>query len=156
MEIKPIKSERDYRKALKEIDRLMDARPNTVEGDRLDVLVTLVEAWEEKHWPIDFNALLRGCTQLKGADKQKLEKAKQLVEKAIQVAQGMVDDLNCRRPRSVRLASHRSLREQQATGHGIAEAVVMSRRWGAESSVLGDVKDARLARAARAAGFARP
>jgi len=53
MDIKPIKSERDYRKVLKEIDRLMDACPNTVEGDRLDVLVTLVEAWEEKHWPID-------------------------------------------------------------------------------------------------------
>lgn len=53
MEIKPIKSERDYRNALKEVDSLMDARPNTPEGDRLDVLVTLVEAWEEKHWPID-------------------------------------------------------------------------------------------------------
>lgn len=53
MEIKPIKSERDYRKALKEIDSLMDARLNTREGDRLDILVTLVEAWEEKHWPID-------------------------------------------------------------------------------------------------------
>lgn len=53
MEIKPIKNERDYRKALKEIDGLMDARPNTPEGDRLDVLVTLVDAWEEKHWPID-------------------------------------------------------------------------------------------------------
>jgi HTH-type transcriptional regulator / antitoxin HigA len=53
MEIKPIKNERDYRKALKEIDELMDARPNTPEGDRLDVLVTLVDAWEDKHWPID-------------------------------------------------------------------------------------------------------
>jgi HTH-type transcriptional regulator / antitoxin HigA len=53
MEIKPIKNERDYRKALKEIDSLMDARPNTPEGDRLDVLVTLVEAWEERHWPIE-------------------------------------------------------------------------------------------------------
>lgn len=53
MEIKPIKNERDYRRALQEIDRLMDARPNTADGDRLDVLVTLVEAWEEKHWPID-------------------------------------------------------------------------------------------------------
>ena len=56
MEIKPINSERDCRKALKEIDRLMDARPNTMKGDRLDVLVTLVEAWEEKHWPIDLPA----------------------------------------------------------------------------------------------------
>ena len=53
MKIKPIKNSRDYREALKEIDRLMDARPNTSEGDRLDVLVTLVEAREEKHWPIE-------------------------------------------------------------------------------------------------------
>jgi HTH-type transcriptional regulator / antitoxin HigA len=53
MDIKPIKSERDYQHALKQIDRLMGARPNTPEGDLLDVLVTLVEAWEEKHWPID-------------------------------------------------------------------------------------------------------
>ena len=50
MKIRPIKNNRDYREALKEIDLLMDARPNTSEGDRLDVLVTLVAAWEEKHW----------------------------------------------------------------------------------------------------------
>ena len=53
MEIKPIKNNRDYHRALKEIDRLMDARPHTAAGDRLEVLVTLVEAWEEKHWPIN-------------------------------------------------------------------------------------------------------
>lgn len=53
MNIKPIKSERDHRRALKEIERLMDARPNTAEGDRLDVLTTLIEAWEKKHHPID-------------------------------------------------------------------------------------------------------
>lgn len=53
MDIKPIKSDRDYRAALREIERLMDARPNTPEGDRLDVLVTLVEAWERKHHPIE-------------------------------------------------------------------------------------------------------
>src|SRR6266478_2827605 len=52
MKIRPIKNNRDYREALKEIDRLMDARPNTPEGDHLDVLVTLVEAWEERHWPL--------------------------------------------------------------------------------------------------------
>ena len=44
MTIKPIKTERDYRKALKEIEKLWDAKPNTSMGDRLDVLVTLVEA----------------------------------------------------------------------------------------------------------------
>jgi HTH-type transcriptional regulator/antitoxin HigA len=52
MEIKPIKTERDCRRTLDEIDKLMDARPRTPEGDRLDVLVTLVEAWEQKHEPI--------------------------------------------------------------------------------------------------------
>jgi HTH-type transcriptional regulator / antitoxin HigA len=53
MNIKPIKSERDYRRAMKEIDSLMDARANTPEGDRLDLLVTLAEAWEEKNYPIE-------------------------------------------------------------------------------------------------------
>jgi HTH-type transcriptional regulator/antitoxin HigA len=53
MDIKPIKTQRDYRRALKEIEALMNAKRNTPEGDRLDVLVTLVEAWESKHWPLD-------------------------------------------------------------------------------------------------------
>ncbi|MEX2307080.1 MAG: transcriptional regulator [Pirellulales bacterium] len=53
MIIKPIKSDRDYQRALKEIDKLMDAKPNTPEGDRLDLLATLVSAWEERHYPID-------------------------------------------------------------------------------------------------------
>lgn len=53
MKIKPIKNNRDYEEALKEVDRLMDARPNSPEGDRLDVLVTLIEKWEEEHWPIE-------------------------------------------------------------------------------------------------------
>jgi len=53
MEIKPIKTKTAYRAALKEIDTLMLARPNTAEGDRLDVLVTLVEAYERKQFPMD-------------------------------------------------------------------------------------------------------
>lgn len=53
MNIKPIKTERDYRRVLKEIDGLMDARPNTPEGDRLDVLATLAEAWEARHHAIE-------------------------------------------------------------------------------------------------------
>src|SRR5438874_6088817 len=53
MEIKPIKSDRDYRRALKEIDKLMDARFNTPQGDQLDILTTLVVAWEEKHHAIE-------------------------------------------------------------------------------------------------------
>jgi HTH-type transcriptional regulator/antitoxin HigA len=52
-DIKPIKSERQYRRALKEIESLMTARRNTPAGDRLDVLVTLVQTWEAKHYPLD-------------------------------------------------------------------------------------------------------
>jgi HTH-type transcriptional regulator/antitoxin HigA len=53
MDITPIKTHRDYRLVLKEIEGLMHAKRNTPEGDRLDVLVTLVEAWEGKHYPLD-------------------------------------------------------------------------------------------------------
>jgi HTH-type transcriptional regulator/antitoxin HigA len=53
MNVTPIKTKRDYQRALKDIEGLMDAKRGTPEGDRLDVLVTLVEAWEAKHYPID-------------------------------------------------------------------------------------------------------
>jgi HTH-type transcriptional regulator/antitoxin HigA len=53
MDIKPIKNERDYRRALKAIERLMDANANTPDGDALDILATLVERWEEEHFPIE-------------------------------------------------------------------------------------------------------
>ena len=53
MYIKPIKTTRDYRQVLKEIESLMSAKANTPEGDRLDVLVTLVEAYERAHFPMD-------------------------------------------------------------------------------------------------------
>jgi HTH-type transcriptional regulator/antitoxin HigA len=54
MEIRPIKSDTDYKETLKEIESLMMAETNSPEGDRLDVLVTLVEAYERQHYPIDF------------------------------------------------------------------------------------------------------
>ena len=53
MTIKPIKTERDYRAALNEIHRLWDTKPNTPKGDRLEILVTLVEAYEQKHYKIE-------------------------------------------------------------------------------------------------------
>jgi HTH-type transcriptional regulator/antitoxin HigA len=56
MNISSIKAQRDYRSALREIEGLMSAKRNTPEGDRLDVLVTLVEAWELKHYPMDIHA----------------------------------------------------------------------------------------------------
>jgi HTH-type transcriptional regulator/antitoxin HigA len=53
VDIKPIKTRRDYQPALKEIEGLMHAKRNRPTGDRLDVLVVLVEAWEAKHSPLD-------------------------------------------------------------------------------------------------------
>ena len=53
MEIKPIKTDADYRAALKEVESLMLAEPNTPEGEKLDILVTLIEAYEHKHFPLD-------------------------------------------------------------------------------------------------------
>ncbi len=53
MEIRPIRTEADYQEALKEVERLFDAAPNTPEFDRLDILSTLVEAYEQIAYPID-------------------------------------------------------------------------------------------------------
>jgi HTH-type transcriptional regulator/antitoxin HigA len=53
MDIRPLKTEADYQAALKEIETLMHATEETPEGDRLDVLVTLVEAYEARHYPLD-------------------------------------------------------------------------------------------------------
>ncbi|MEE9165638.1 MAG: transcriptional regulator [Nitrospinota bacterium] len=52
MNIKPIKTKKDYYAALREIETLFEAKPNTPEADRLDVLTTLVEVYEEKHYSI--------------------------------------------------------------------------------------------------------
>ncbi|HMV39907.1 MAG TPA: transcriptional regulator [Plasticicumulans sp.] len=54
MEIRPVRTESDYRATLAEIETLMNAGAGTPEGDRLDVLVTLVEAYERQHYPLDF------------------------------------------------------------------------------------------------------
>jgi HTH-type transcriptional regulator/antitoxin HigA len=53
MEIKPIRTKPDYERTLREIERLWGAKEGTAQGNRLDVLATLVEAYERKHFPID-------------------------------------------------------------------------------------------------------
>jgi HTH-type transcriptional regulator/antitoxin HigA len=52
MDIRPIRTEADYDATLAEIEQLFDAPPGTPDGDRLDVLTTLVAAYEEQHHPI--------------------------------------------------------------------------------------------------------
>ena len=53
MDIRPLKTEADYNDALAEIEQLWGAEVNTPAGDKLDVLVTLVEAYENVHYPMD-------------------------------------------------------------------------------------------------------
>jgi HTH-type transcriptional regulator/antitoxin HigA len=76
VDIKPIKTERDYRRVMKDIEGLMDAKANSPEGDRLDVLVTLAEAWEEKHHAIeapDPIEAIRFAMEQRGLDRRDLE-----------------------------------------------------------------------------------
>lgn len=53
MQIKPIKTDSDHKAALARIEELWDAQPNTPEGDEMEVLITLVEKFEEAHFPIE-------------------------------------------------------------------------------------------------------
>ncbi len=52
MKLRPIKTEKDHRAALADVDRMLDARPGTPAGDRLEILGTLIEAYEERHCPM--------------------------------------------------------------------------------------------------------
>lgn len=52
MNIRPIRTDKDHAQALAEIERLWGAKPKTPEGDRLDVLLALIEAYEERRWPV--------------------------------------------------------------------------------------------------------
>ena len=54
MKIKPIRNDADHQRVLQEIDRLWGAAEGTEAGDRLDVLITLAEAYEERRFPIAF------------------------------------------------------------------------------------------------------
>jgi HTH-type transcriptional regulator / antitoxin HigA len=56
MKIQPIRTEEDHRAALAEIDACWGAAEGTEKGDRLDVLVALVEIYESRRWPVHFEA----------------------------------------------------------------------------------------------------
>jgi len=78
MDIRPIKTKADYREALQEAERLWGAEPNTPEGDRVDVLVTLIEAYEAEHFPIpapDPIAAIEFMMEQKGLARRDLEPA---------------------------------------------------------------------------------
>ena len=76
MDIRPIRTKTDYRAALKEVGRLWDANPGTPEGDRVEVLVFLIEAYEAKHHPIpapDPIAAIEFMMEQKGLTRRDLE-----------------------------------------------------------------------------------
>jgi HTH-type transcriptional regulator / antitoxin HigA len=52
MDVKPIKTKKDYQAALKKIEEVFNAKPDTPEGDLLEVLATLVESYEQKNYNI--------------------------------------------------------------------------------------------------------
>lgn len=52
-EVKPIRTNKDHERAMKEVESLWGAKSGTPKGDRLDVLATLIDAWEAAHYPMD-------------------------------------------------------------------------------------------------------
>jgi len=52
-ELKPIRTKADYKRALAEVERLWGAKSGTPKGDRLDILATLIDAYEAEHYPMD-------------------------------------------------------------------------------------------------------
>lgn len=78
MTIRPIRTKADHRRALKEVERLWNAEPGTPDGDRVDVLVTLIEAYEAEHFPIeppDPIAAIEFMMEQKGFTRRDLEGA---------------------------------------------------------------------------------
>jgi HTH-type transcriptional regulator/antitoxin HigA len=78
MDIRPIRTEADYRAALKEVESLWDAEPGTLEGDQVEVLSTLIETYEERHHPIpppDPIAAILFMMEQKGLTRRDLEPA---------------------------------------------------------------------------------
>ncbi|MGH7945501.1 MAG: helix-turn-helix domain-containing protein [Opitutaceae bacterium] len=76
MDIRPIKSEAQYRTALREIERVWEAKPDTLESDRLDLLSILVEAFEREHYlipPPDPIAAIEHCMESRGLTRKDLE-----------------------------------------------------------------------------------
>jgi HTH-type transcriptional regulator/antitoxin HigA len=78
MRIRPIRTRADYRAALKQVERLWDADPGTPDGDVVDVLTTLIEAYEAEHFPIsppDPIAAIEFMMEQKGMSRRDLEPA---------------------------------------------------------------------------------
>jgi HTH-type transcriptional regulator/antitoxin HigA len=104
--IKPIKTESDYEAALTEIETLMEAKPDTPEGDRLAVLAALVSAYEEQAWPIeppDPIAAIRYKMEIDGLKQSDLaellgsrSRASEVLQRRRPLTLGMIRDLHAK------------------------------------------------------------
>jgi HTH-type transcriptional regulator/antitoxin HigA len=78
MDIKPISTKAGYNAALKQVEKLWDAQPGTPDGDAVEILVTLIQAYEAKHFPIDDPdpvEAIKFMMEQKGLDRAALEPA---------------------------------------------------------------------------------
>lgn len=115
MDIKPIRTERDYEAALAQIEELLDTEERSPEEDRLEILSILVEAWEDEHYPIgapDPVAAIEFRMEQQGLTRKDLESY-------LGPRQRVADVLNRRRP--LTLAMIRKLNE----GLGISAATLI-------------------------------
>lgn len=99
MEIKPINSDNDYRDSLKEIERLFNSEPGTPDGDKLDVLITLVTVYEAKHYPIQLPDPVDAIRY----HMERLGLTQKNLEKFIGVPSHVSEILNRRRPLSLQM-----------------------------------------------------
>ena len=106
-EVRPIRSKRDHAEALKAVERLWGAKAGTRHGDRLDVLVTLIEAYERKHYPM---ALPDPIEAIRFSMEQKGLIAKDLVPMIGQINR-VYEILNGKRPLTLQMIRrlHREL-----------------------------------------------
>ena len=107
MEIKPIRTKADHRAARKAVEELMSARQGTRDGERLDVLVTLIEAYERKHFPMELPDPIEA---IRFSMEQKGLKAKDLVPMIGQINR-VYEILNGKRPLTLQMIRrlHREL-----------------------------------------------
>jgi HTH-type transcriptional regulator / antitoxin HigA len=115
MEIKPIRNETDYEAALQEIERLFDAEPGTPDADKLEVLVTLVEAYEASHYRIP----LPDPVEAIEFEMERLGLSRRDLEPYIGSRARVSEVLNRRRPLSLRMI------RQLAAGLQIPPAILI-------------------------------
>src|SRR5260370_28213763 len=99
MDIKPIRDEADYQRALRRVEKLWEAPEGSAEGDELDVVTTLIEAYEREHYPMD---LPNPIEAIKFRLEQKGKDARALIGAIVQPTRGY-EGMCCQRSPSLNI-----------------------------------------------------